>query len=150
MNVEKLLNETLEEFLMECVSKKIEEVSELPKMLQNIGYLDSKDEFISKTARCEILDIEEAFVESYRVSENEIHINYQIAYIMQTFVGSEATWRVQGSASMELSIPDTDSADWSVFDTEPDNFFENYNKFNGLVHFQNVVYSDIECDTLNL
>lgn len=147
MNVENLLNKTLEEFLMECVSKKIEEVSELPKMLQNIGYLDRKDEFIAKTTACEILDIDDAFIESYLVSGNEIHINYQIAYIMQTLVGSEAIWRVQGSASAELSIPD--SADWSVFETQPDKFFENFEKFKELVRFRNVVYSDIECDTLN-
>lgn len=150
MNVDNLLNKTLEEFLMECVSKKVEDVSELPEMLKNIGYLDNKDEFISKTARCEMLDIDDAFVESYLVSGNEIHINYQITYIMQTFVGSEAIWRVQGSASAKLSIPNTDLEDWSVFETEPNNFFENYKKFNGLVRFQNVVYSDIECDTLIL
>lgn len=147
MNVENLLNKTLEEFLMECVSKKIEEVSELPKMLQNIGYLDRKDEFIAKTTACEILDIDDAFIESYLVSGNEIQIKYQIDYIMQTFVGSEAIWRVQGSASAELSIPD--SADWSVFETQPDKFFENFEKFKELVRFRNVVYSDIECDTLN-
>ena len=149
MNIDDLLNKTLEEFLMECVSKKIEEVSELPEMLKNIGYLDNKDEFISKTARCEILDIDDAFVESYCVSGNEIHIIYQITYIMQTFAASEAVWRVQGSAMAELSIPNTDLEDWSVFETEPDNFFENYNKFKGLLRFQNVVYSYIECDTLN-
>lgn len=150
MNVENLLNKTLEEFLMECVSKKIEEVSQLSEMLKNIGYLDSKDEFISKTTRCEMSDIDDAFIESYLVSESEIHINYQIAYIMQTFVGSEAVWRVQGSARAELSIPNTDLEGWSAFETEPDNFFENYKKFNGLVRFKNVVYSDVECDTLNL
>lgn len=149
MNVEKLLNETLEEFFMECVSKKIEEVSELPEMLKNIGYLDSKDEFISKTTRCEMSDIDEAFIESHLVSGNEIHINYQINYIMQTFVSSEAIWRVQGSASAELSIPNTDLEDWSVFDTQPNKFFENFEKFKELVRFRNVVYSDVECDTLN-
>lgn len=149
MNVENLLNKTLEEFLMECVSKKIEEVSQLPEMLKNIGYLENRDEFISKTTRCEMSDIDDAFIESHIVSGNEIHINYQIDYIMQTFVGSKAIWRVQGSARAELSIPNTDLEDWSVFETEPDKFFENFAKFKGLVRFGNVVYSDIECDTLN-
>lgn len=148
MNTDNLLNETLSEFLMECVSKKIEDVSELPKMLHDISYLDRKDEFIAKTTTCEMLDIDDAFTENYSVSGNEIHITYQIVYILQTFAGSEAIWRVQGSARAELSIPDTDSADWSVFDTQADKFFEHYEKFKGLVRFRNIVYNDIECDTL--
>lgn len=150
MNIDDLLNKTLGEFLLECVGKKIEDVSELPKMLQNIGYLDRKDELIAKTTACEILDIDDAFIENYLVSGNEIQIKYQVDYIMQTFVGFEAIWRVQGSASTELSIPNTNLDDWSVFDTQADNFFEHYEKFKGLVRFRNVVYNDLECDTLNL
>ena len=36
MDVNDLVCDTLEEFLMECVGSKIEEVSELPKMLKDI------------------------------------------------------------------------------------------------------------------
>lgn len=148
MDLDNLLNNTLEEFLLECVGDKIEDVSELPKMLKDIGYLDRKDEYIDKTTRCEILDVDDAYVESYFVSENEIHIKYEIAFILQTFINSEYIWRVQGCAQIDLSIPDTNSADWSVFDKQNNNFFEYYEKFKNLTHFQNVVYKDIECDTL--
>ncbi len=38
MNLDHLLYDTLEEFLLKCVSGKIEEVSELPKMVKDIVY----------------------------------------------------------------------------------------------------------------
>lgn len=148
MDLNNLLNSTLEEFLLECVSNKIEDVSELPKMLKDIGYLDSKQEFIAKTTKCEILDVNDAFVENYFVSGNEIHIQYKLAFILQTFVDSEFIWRVQGCAQSKLSIPDTSLVDWSVFDTQNNKFFEYYKKYKESVHFQDTVYEEIECDTL--
>lgn len=36
MHLEDLVEETLEEFLLECVGNKVEEVSELPAMLNGI------------------------------------------------------------------------------------------------------------------
>lgn len=63
MDLEELLNDTLEEFLLECVSDKIEEVSELPKMLKDINYLDNKQELTAKTTKCEVLGIDDAFVD---------------------------------------------------------------------------------------
>lgn len=149
MDLENLLNNTLEEFLLECVGDKIEDVSELPKMLKDIVYLDRKEEYIAETTRCEILDVDDAFVENYFVSGNEIHIQYEIAFILQTFIHSDYIWRVQGCAQLELSIPDTNTVDWSVFDEQNNNFFEHYEKFKKLVHFQNVAYREIECDTLD-
>lgn len=150
MDLDNLINYTLEEFLLECVGDKIEDVSELPQMLKDIGYLDSKEDYIAKTTRCEILDVEDAFVENYFVLGNEIHIQYQVAFILQTFINSEFIWRVQGCAQLELSIPDTNSVDWSVFDTQKNKFFEQYKKYKELVHFKNVVYKEMECDTLYL
>ena len=49
MDVNDLVCDTLEEFLMECVGNKIEEVSELPKMLKDIYYLADKQELIEQT-----------------------------------------------------------------------------------------------------
>lgn len=148
MDLNDLLCDTLDEFLLECVCNKIEDVSELPKMLKNIGYLDNKQELIAKTTKCEILDGDDAFVENYFVSGNEIHIQYKLNFILQTFIDSEIIWRVQGCAQLELSIPDTNLADWSVFDTQDSDFFEHYEKYKESVHFQNIVYEEIECDTL--
>ena len=55
---------------------------------------------------------------------------------------------MQGCEQVEFSIPDTSLVDWSVFDMEDDDFFEQYEKYKEFVRFQNIVYSQIECDTL--
>lgn len=148
MDLDYLLNDVLEEYLLECVSEKIEEISELPKMLKDINYLDDKQEFLNKTTKCEILDVDENFVDDYCVSGNEIHIQYELSFILQTFIDSEFIWRVQGCARSELTIPDTNSMDWSVFDPQDDNFSDDYDKFKELVHFQKISYQEMECDTL--
>lgn len=126
----------------------IKEVSELPKMLKDIYYLADKQELIEQTTGCEMIDIDDSFVEKCDLSGNEIHIQYKIDFILQTFTDSEAIWRVQGSAEVEFSIPDTSQADWSVFDDPDSDFFEQYEKYKTLVHFHQITYTDIECDTL--
>ena len=66
------------------------------------------------------------------------------------FIHGDFFWRVTGSAQAEFSIPDADSVDWSVFDEGNTSFWENYKKYKDLVHFQNIVYDQVECDTLYL
>lgn len=46
------------------------------------------------------------------------------------------------------SIPDANSADWSVFAEQGNNFFEKYKMYKDLVSFRNVIYKEMECDTL--
>lgn len=152
MNLDHLLNDSLKDFLLECVGSKIEEVSELPKMVKDIGYLDDKQELLDKTTECEVLDIPDFLIENYSLSGNEIHIEYGMGFIMQTFINSEFIWRVQGWARVEFSIPDTGKADWSVFESLGNNndFWEQYEKHKELVQFQNIVYEEVECDTLYL
>ena len=110
---DELLCDTLEEFLLECTGDKVEEVSELPKMLADIFYLSDKEELLEQTTRCEILDIDDGFVTYDEVVGDEIHIHYSLDFILQTSIGPEPVWRVQGSARMELSIPDITVTDWS-------------------------------------
>ena len=38
------------------------------------------------------------------------------------------------------SIPDANSADWSVFAEQGNNFFEKYKMYKDLVSFRNVIY----------
>ncbi len=123
MDLEQLLNDTLEEFFLQYVGDKIEEVSELPKMLKDIHYLNDKQELIAKTTRCEILGIDSSFVDNYSVSGNEIHIEYEMEFILQTFLNSEFIWRVQGCAQAKFTIPGLDSVDWLVFDAQDNDFF---------------------------
>lgn len=148
MDLNHLLNHTLEEFLLEYVSDKIEDVSELPEMLKEIAYLDNKQELIAQTTACEILDVDTAFVENYSLSENEIQIQYSMTFILQTFIDSRFIWRVQGGAQAALSIPNAGLEEWSVFDEQNSNFFREYEKHKESVRFQNIVYTDVECDTL--
>ncbi|MDE6566292.1 MAG: hypothetical protein K2K70_00995 [Lachnospiraceae bacterium] len=152
MDFDELLNDTLDEFLLECVSKKIEEVSELPKMLKDITYLDDKQKLLDQTTKCEMLDVDDYSILNYSLSENEIHIQYDIAFVLQSFIDSEYVWRVQGAAQVEFSIPDTSKVDWSVFESRDDNnnvFWERYEKYKEYVQFQNIIYEEIECDTLD-
>lgn len=94
MDLDNLLNNTLEEFLLQCIIDKIEDVSELPKMLKDIDYLDGKDEYLAKTTRCEVLDFEDPFIENCFELENEIYIQYEFEFILQTFIDSKFIWRV--------------------------------------------------------
>lgn len=150
MNFDDLLTNVLDEFLLECVCDKIEDVSELPEMLKDIGYLYNMQELMQNTTRCEILDGDDAFVENYEAAENEVHIQYTINFILQTFIESEGIWRVQGCAQAELSIPEAVLNDI----LKDDDFDEQYEKYEAVleesVRFQNIVYKEVECDTLYL
>lgn len=147
MDVEELLNETLEEYLMECVGDKVEEVAELPNMLKDINYLDKKEELIAKTDYCEILEPGDAEVEDCEEDDGDIHLTYVFDYILQTFIKGEFIWRIQGTIRAELTISDADSVDWSEYEEDGD-FDELYDKFKALVRFDKIKYDFIECDTL--
>lgn len=146
MDIEELLNDTLEEYLMEVVGDKVEDVAELPNMLKDISYLDNKEELIAKTDYCEILEPGDAEVEDCEEDDGDIHLTYVFDYIMQTFIKDDFIWRIQGTIRAELTITDADSVDWSEF--EDGDFDALYDKFKELVRFDKVKYDFIECDTL--
>lgn len=116
--------------LLDIVCEKIEQVSELPEMLKNIGYLDNKEMLIGQTTACEILDISDSVITDQRVSENKVLIDYEIDFIMQTFIEHKIVWRVQAAAKVRLSAPEDEN-----FDPE-------------LVDIQSIEYIDVECDDL--
>ena len=87
-------------------------------------------------------------MDSYSESGNKIHIEYEIEFILQTFLDFEFIWRVQGCARAKFSIPGPDSVDWSVFDAEDHDFFEDYDKYKEFVQFDKITYTDVECDTI--
>lgn len=149
MKLDILLNQTLQEFLLQCVSDKIEELPELPVILKDIEYLDNKEALISQTTCCEILDTENAAIEHYEKNCREIHIQYGLNFILQTLIHDEFTWRVQGYAQAEFTIPASRTIDWSVFAVST-NFWTQYEKHKRLVRFQRVTYVDVECDSLYL
>ncbi len=98
--------------------------------------------------RCEILESDNCFIDNYSISGNKIHIEYEIEFILQTFLDSEFIWRVQGCARAKFSIPGPDLVDWSVFDAEDHDFFEDYDKYKEFVQFDKITYTDVECDTI--
>ncbi len=148
MYLEDLVEETLEEFLLDCVGNKVEEVSELPAMLDGIGYLTDKEELIAETDYCEILDISDSSVLHCYEEDGKIKIFYTMDYILQTFVDSEFIWRIQGTIKTQLSIPDMNTVNWLEFENSEESFEELYDKYKNLVHFDNIEYVFIEVDTI--
>lgn len=146
MHLEDLVDDTLEEFLLECVGDKVEEVSQLPAMLDGINYLEDKDELIAETDACEILDIEDSIAQHCYEEDGKIHIFYSLEYILQTFSDSEFIWRIQGTIKAHLTIPDEKAVNWSEFE---DGCFEDlYEKYKHLVHFERIDYAFIEADII--
>ena len=124
----------LNDKLLDIVCEKIEQVSELPEMLKDIGYLDNKETLIEQTTACEILDISNSVITDQRVSENKVQIDCEIDFILQTFIDHKIVWRVQAAAKVRLSAPLAASE------------YENYDP--GFVDVQSLEYIDVECDDL--
>ncbi len=146
MNTDEFLEETLEDYLLECVCDKVEEVSELKAMLEDIEYLDDKDKLIADTTHCEILDVDDSYVEDYEVKDGKIHVRYLIDFIMQTFIDDEFIWRVQGTAVAELNIPEENAKEWDGFDSKKFTVDSEYKK---LAEITKMSYRFIECDTID-
>lgn len=145
MNIKELFEnsfELVEDFILNCVGDKIENISEIPKMLSNIKYLDNKNSLISQTTKCEILDIEDYHILKYSINNRVINIIFNVSFIMQTFVNSKYIWRIQCMAESEINIKNDPSIDFEKFD--PDN----YKKYIDLIKINNLKYHDAECDTL--
>lgn len=94
------------------------------------------------------MDSDNCFVDNYSVSGNKIHIEYEMEFIMQTFLDSEFIWRVQGCARAKFSIPGPDLVDWSVFDAEDHDFLRImintknlYSLIRSLILMSNVIQS---------
>ena len=134
----------IEDFLLDCVCKKIEAVSELPKMVEKIGYLDDKDSILSRTDECEILDTDSYGMKSHTFGNGKINIKFEVSFILQTFIESEYIWRVQSTARLDIEIPDDSAYNWDDFNPNKINF----QKYKDLVAIKNIEYFQTECDTL--
>lgn len=148
MYLEDLVDETLEEFLLECVGNKVEEVSQLPAMLDGIEYLADKDELIAETVMCEMLDVGDSMAEHCYEENGKLYIFYSLDFILQTFSESDFIWRIQGTIKAQLSMPDTNSANWAEFEDSDKSFEELYEEYRPLVHFDRIDYAFIEADII--
>lgn len=146
MTVRELLNDSTEDmgfFLLNCIGDKLADASELPKMLDKIGYLDKKDELIGKTTECELLDAEECAIIGSAEKNECIEISCRTNYILQTFIDSDYIWRISGRVNAVVSIPNNLFAGVESFD--PDD----YRKYAGSIAFTSLDYSCVECDTIS-
>lgn len=135
-------SETMEDFLLNCLSDRIENISEIPEMLSNTAYLENKDSLISQTTKCEILAADDYRITEYDVNREFINVIFNMDFIMQTFINSEYIWRIQCTASAEIIIKNNMTTDFHEFD--PDD----YKKYENLIKINNIKYHDAECDTL--
>lgn len=147
MNIIDLFNdnpELAEDFLLNYMGDKIEEVSELPKMINNIGYIDNKEELLLQTTECEILDIGEYRIKKYDICGEEINVQFDMSFIIQSFVNTKFIWRIQGTVDSDIMIKNDMSYCFENFD--PDN----YKEYSDLISVKKLKYYDMECDTLYL
>ena len=131
--------ESIENFLLNCVGDKIENVSEIPEMLWDITYLNNKDGLISQTTKCEILDTTEYHISKYDVNCGFIRVKFNMTFIMQTFINSEYIWRIQCMAETEITIKNDLTIDFEEFD--PDN----YKEYTELIKINNIKYYVFKC-----
>lgn len=147
MNTDMLLNTVLDEFLLECVGNKVEDPSEVSRMLKDISYLDNKDELLSQITDCEILDVADYEIQNYSADADNIKIEYEMCFILQAFANDNAVWRIQGAAQCIFSIPGPEAYDWSIFQNTSMNA-QQLLEYKDLLNFESFTYDDIECDTL--
>lgn len=148
MYLEDLVDETLEEFLLECVGNKVEEVSQLPAILDGIEYLADKEELIAETDYCEMLDVGDSMAEHCYEENGKMYIMYSLDFILQTFIDEEFIWRIQGTIKAQLSMPDSKAVNWMEFEESEECFEDLYEKYKDLVHFDRIDYAFIEADTI--
>ena len=149
MDLEDLVEETLDEFLLECVGNKAEEISQLPAMLDGIEYLLDKDELIAKTDFCEMFEVGDSSADHCYEENGELHVLYSLDYILQTGIDGEPVWRIQGTIKAHLVMPDRKSADWNEFADDENNFSELYEKYRPLVRFESIDYVFIEAGIMD-
>ncbi len=73
---------------------------------------------------------------------------YSLDYILQTFIGDEFVWRIQGTVKAQLSMPDDKTANWAEFANSEKSFGELYEEYKNLVQFDRIDYVFIEADTI--
>lgn len=140
-----LLSETL---LFEVIAAKVEEVDQLPVMLQNIGYIEELENVLSKITFCEAFESDLDIIHFNQEGES-ILITYQLTFLLSAWHHNQQLLRITASATGTCQIPGIESYDWKSVD------FEGMNKKEllanrGLVNIVELDYSDVEADGVNL
>ena len=99
--------------LWEVVSSKVEELSELPRIINAAN--DIEDDYnIDKINACEIIDSESFDVLGFSVGIEEITVKFEMPFVLVAKKGKKPIIKLQGYASGACVIPAEGSFDYSA------------------------------------
>lgn len=147
MNKEQLIDILSETLLWEVVAANVEQVDQLPNMLQNISYIANKEHIISKITECEVLDSDFHILRFIKDGES-ILITFEISFLLSVWNQKKQLLRITAAASGKCRIPDIGNYDWDSVD------FESMDRLellaNGeLVDILELNYTDVEADDVS-
>ena len=146
MSSKELVEEILYDFLWEVVGNKTEEVDNLPELLKETNYLDDKEEYISKTTKCEINESDEFIINKITEDSSSIVVDCEMIFIMNSFVEKEAVWRITGTTIAQIKIPNVDGHNWMLIKNV---FFkQDLLKHKDVVTFNDIHFDWVECDCI--
>lgn len=144
----KKTEEIAENLLWTLVSNKVEELEEVKKMLQGIGYVDDMKQILAAMDSSEMFQTDFEIVDtSYRGSE--LQLSFELPYILNTYEKDEPILRVSGFATGKCLVTDCPHFDWQSLDFSKMTKQEQLS-YRPFVSIQNLVYSDCECDDLRV
>ena len=146
MDREQLINILSESLLWEVVAANVEKVDQIPIMLQNIDYIESIDDVISKITECEVLD-SDFHIFSFAKDEESILISFEITFLLSVWNQDQQLLKITATAIGKCRIPDIENYDWGSVDFEDMNRKELLAK-GELVDIFELMYSDIEADDI--
>lgn len=149
METQELLDKLSETFLWESVSAHIEQTRLLPDMLQNVGYIENKDEVIQKVDKLEILDSEPLEIFGQSADNGRISFNFSMPFVLVAKSGKEQLLRVTATAAGKCLIPDGNAFDWNAFDWDDMNKQELLSH-KDLAEFSQLRFEEVECDDLSV
>lgn len=101
--------------LWKVVSSKVEELSELPRIINAAN--DIEDDYnIDKINACETIDSESFDILGFSVGIEEITVKFEMPFVLVAKKGKKPVIKLQGYASGACIIPAEDSFDYSAVD----------------------------------
>jgi len=132
----------LSDLLCNIAGEYVENISELPKMLEHIGYIDNIEDVISQVKNCEIMFPDNWKINDYQIVSNEAKINFEMDFILNAFADSFVL-RIQGWLKTDITLSDGKD---DIQNFDPDD----YKRYSEYVRIDNIDYCDIEVDTTYL
>ena len=120
----------------------IENKSQLPGMLEHIGYIDNIEDVIKQVNYCEIMFPDNWKINNCQIVSDEAKVDFEMDFILQAFADSFVL-RIQGWLKAKITLTDCND---DIQDFDPDNC----GLYSQCVRFDDVDYCDIEVDTTYL